>query len=117
MDWQMLAPFLTATLLLMVTPDSIVAIVTHNTLRRGAKAGLMTALGVECGELIVLSAVFSGLVLSQEFLPALFRWFSLAGIAYLIWMALRTLSFPRAASSHKATARPSRPFVEGMTIA
>src|SRR5215475_1083580 len=81
MDWQILAAFLTATLLLLVTPGPVVAIVAHNTFRGGAMAGIVTALGIEIGEALVLAAVFSGLILSQEFLPLLFRWISFAGIA------------------------------------
>ena len=117
MDWQLLAPFLTATLLLLVTPGPVVAIVVHNTLRKGMTAGLWTALGVELGEVLVLGAVFTGLILSQEFMPLLFRWISLAGIVYLIWLAIRAFRSHKPSSHETIIKGSSRPIIDGLTIA
>lgn len=117
MDWQLLAPFLTATLLLLITPGPVVAIVVHNTLRNGSRAGILTALGVELGEVIVLGVVFTGLILSREFMPLLFRWVSLAGIFYLVWLAIRTFRSPQSASRETVIGSASRPIIDGMTIA
>ncbi|MGE3872862.1 MAG: LysE family translocator [Parvibaculaceae bacterium] len=117
MDWQLIAPFLTAILLLLVTPGPVVAVVVHNTLRNGAAAGVVTALGVEIGEVLVLSTVFAGLILSHELLPLLFRWISLAGIAYLVWMAITIVRSPRPDAREAVVARPSRPVLDGLTIA
>jgi threonine/homoserine/homoserine lactone efflux protein len=117
MDWALLAPFIAATILLLLTPGPVMAIVVHNTLRRGAAAGLFTALGVEFGEVIVISAVFLGLAVSQEFLPLLFRWLSIAGVFYLIWLAARALFRPDPAAHSAAKPRSSTPIVDGLTIA
>lgn len=117
MDWQFLAPFLTATLLLLITPGPVVAIVVHNTLRNGSRAGIMTALGVELGEVLVLGVVFTGLILSQEFAPLLFRWVSLIGIFYLVWLAIRAFRSPRSPSHETVVGSTSRPIIDGMTIA
>ena len=117
MDWQILTPFLIATFLLLLTPGPVVTIVAHNTFRGGAAAGIVTALGVEIGEVFVLAAVFSGLILSQEFLPLLFRWISFAGIGYLIWLAIGIVRSPGLGGCNAAATRSSRPALDGLTIA
>jgi len=43
-DWYVIAPFLMATLFLLMTPGPVMAIVAHNTLRDGATGGLKTAI-------------------------------------------------------------------------
>jgi homoserine/homoserine lactone efflux protein len=116
-DWPLLIPFLSATLLLLLTPDAVVTIVVHNTLRSGTTAGVMTAFGVEFGETLVLGAVFAGLAVSQEFLPLFFKWLSLAGIAYLLWRAVLTLWRARRISPERSIKGTSRPLIDGLTIA
>jgi threonine/homoserine/homoserine lactone efflux protein len=66
-------------------------IVGYNTLRYGVTAGLLTVLGVELGEVCLLSATFAGFLMASEFLPELFRWLSLAGAVYLVWLAVAAL--------------------------
>jgi hypothetical protein len=90
-DWCTLAQFLAATLLLLVTPGPVIAIVTHNTVRRGTAAGLPTVVGVGLGDACLLAATFAGLRLSSELLPAVYQWLSLAGALYLIWLAAEAL--------------------------
>lgn len=117
MDWQLLIPFLTAILILLITPGPVAAMIVHNTLRNGTRTGLMTALGVEFGEVIVLSAVFTGLALSQEFLPTVFRWVSFIGILYLLWLAIRAIFRPQSSSCDGRRRASSRPVTDGLTIA
>jgi hypothetical protein len=54
MDWYVIAPFLIATFLLLITPGPVMVIVGYNTLRYGVTAGLLTVLGVELGEICLL---------------------------------------------------------------
>lgn len=117
MDWVLLLPFLTALFLLLLTPDAVVAIVVGNTMRGGAGAGLLTAFGVEFGEMLVLAAVFTGLALSQEFLPLLFRWLSFAGMIYLAGLGTWNLYRAHARGPAKAVTGSSRPILDGLTIA
>ena len=114
MDWNSFAQFSAATLLILITPGPVMAIIAHNTLRHGTTAGLSTAIGVGSGEVCLIGAIFAGLSLSGELLPVLFRWLSLAGALYLIWLAMDALRLRR---------RPSRcprarwPILDGLTIA
>lgn len=106
-----------ATLLILITPSPVMAIIAHNTLPHGTMAGLSAAIGVELGEVCLLAAMFAGLSVSGELLPVLFRWLSLAGAPYLIWLAAGAL---------RLRSRPSRcpslfcirpPILDGLTIA
>jgi threonine/homoserine/homoserine lactone efflux protein len=116
-DWHVVASFLMATLLVLMTPGPVMAIVAHNTLRRGATAGLLTAMGVEMGEVCLLGATFTGLMISGELLPDLFRWFSLAGALYLIWLAASALRRRFMPSPRRRAPGSARPVVDGITVA
>jgi homoserine/homoserine lactone efflux protein len=117
MDWYLLGPFLIATLLVVMAPGPVMAIVAHNTLRHGTAAGLLTVVGVELGELCLLTATFMGVTVSAELFPVLFRWLGLAGTFYLAWLAASALR------SHDTPARSTiatcarMPVVEGLTVA
>jgi threonine/homoserine/homoserine lactone efflux protein len=116
MDWNSLAQFSAATLLILITPGPVMAIIAHNTLRRGPMAGLSTAIGVELGEVCLLGAMFAGLSLSGALLPVLLRWLSLAGALYLIWLAAGALRLHHQPSRSPNLSR-TRPVLDGLTIA
>lgn len=117
MDWYVIASFLISTLLLLITPGPVMVMVGHNTLRYGVTAGLLTVLGVELGEVCLLSATFTGFMIASEFLPELFRWLSLAGAVYLAWLAVAALRSRYMPSRTRIGASSPRPLVAGMTVA
>lgn len=82
-----------------------------------ATAGLSTVIGVALGDVCLLGAVFAGLTLSSELLPALFRWLSLAGALYLIWLAADALRFRDPPSRNPNLSRARRPVLDGLAIA
>jgi threonine/homoserine/homoserine lactone efflux protein len=116
-DWSHLAQFFAAVLVILMMPGPVMVIIAHNTLRHGAMAGLSTAVGVELGESCLLGAVSAGLSLSGELLPSLFRWLSLAGALYLLWLAVSALRYRNRTSRHSKLSRGSVPVVDGLTIA
>jgi threonine/homoserine/homoserine lactone efflux protein len=116
-NWAVLAPFLVATLLIVVTPGPVMTIIAHNTLRHGTAAGLLTAIGVGLGELCLLVAASAGVTISAELSPALFRWLALAGALYLIWLAASALRSCYAAGPRSIAARTRTPIVEGLAVA
>jgi threonine/homoserine/homoserine lactone efflux protein len=116
-DWNSLAQFSAATLLVLITPGPVMAIIAHNTLRHGAMAGLSTAIGVGFGEVCLLGAIFVGQSLSGELLPVLFRWLSLAGALYLIWLAAGALRLRNRPSRCPNLSRARTPVLDGLAIA
>ena len=117
MTWAVLAPFLVATLLIVVTPGPVMTIIAHNTLRHGTAAGLLTAIGVELGELCLLVAASAGVTISAGLSPVLFRWLALAGALYLVWLAAGALRSRYAAGPTSIAGRTRMPIVEGLTVA
>jgi threonine/homoserine/homoserine lactone efflux protein len=117
MNWAVLAPFLVATLLVVMTPGPVMTIIAHNTLRHGTAAGLLTAIGVELGELCLLIVASAGVTISAELSPALFRWLALAGALYLVWLAASGLRSRYAAGPTSIAVRTRMPIVEGLTVA
>ena len=117
MDWYVIVSFLTATLLLLMTPGPVMAIVGHNTLRHGVSAGLLTVLGIEIGEICLLGATCMGLMISSEILPELFRWMSLAGALYLVWLAAGTLRVRSMPARIRTGAGSPRPLMAGFAVA
>lgn len=116
MDWYTLAQFLAAILVLLATPGPVMAIVAHNTLRHGPAAGLLTVVGVEFGDACLLGATFAGLRLSGELLPIVFRWLSLAGALYLIWLAAEPLLSRYDTLRKPNLSRRRKPILDGLTI-
>jgi len=100
-----------------MTPGPVMAIVAHNTLRHGATAGVLTAIGVELGEVCLLGATLAGLTLSAQLLPVLFRWLSLAGALYLVWLAAEALRFRDLPTGNPSLPRARKPIIDGLTIA
>jgi threonine/homoserine/homoserine lactone efflux protein len=116
-DWYLLGPFLIATLLVVMAPGPVMAIIAHNTLRHGTAAGLLTVVGVELGELCLLTATFIGVTVSAELLPVLFRWLGLAGTLYLAWLAASVLRSHDTPVRNTIATGTRRPVVEGLTVA
>jgi threonine/homoserine/homoserine lactone efflux protein len=116
-DWHVVASFMIATLITLLTPGPVMAIVAHNTVRNGASGGLLTAIGIGFGELCLLAATSIGLLISGELLPALFRWLSLAGALYLIVLALGALRARSSPARRRVEVRPRKAILDGLTVA
>jgi len=118
MDWHVVAAFSVATILVVTAPGPVMAILAHNTLRHGTASGLLTVVGVEFGELCLLTAALAGVTASAEIFPVLFRWLGLAGVIYLAWSAASALFSQTTAGARNTIANRARmPFVQGLTVA
>lgn len=117
MDWNSLAQFSAATLLVLLTPGPIMAIIAHNTLRHGVLSGFSTVIGVEFGEVCLLGAMLAGLSLSGDLTPLLFRWLSFTGALYLIWLAADAMLVRHRSSPRPNPPRARSPLLGGLMIA
>ncbi|WP_119390858.1 LysE family translocator [Taklimakanibacter lacteus] len=117
MDWHLLAPFLAATLLLLLVPGPVMAVVTHNTLRGGATTGLSTVAGVEIGRFLQLGVTLAGVMVSAEYSLSLFRFLSLAGTFYLVWLALKAIWLKRRPAPSQTQTRFTSPVTDGLAVA
>ncbi|MFD4828514.1 LysE family translocator [Streptomyces uncialis] len=112
--------FFTASVVLLLVPGPSVLYVSGRTLDQGSRAGLLSTLGLACGDLIqVLAAVvgLSALVASSE---TAFQVVKYAGALYLVYLGIRRLRTPvevAAPAEEKRTEVPSgRIVLEGLVV-
>jgi threonine/homoserine/homoserine lactone efflux protein len=112
--------FFTASLVLLLVPGPSVLYVTGRTLDQGLRAGLLSTLGLACGDLVqVLAAVvgLSALVASSE---VAFEAVKYAGAAYLVWLGIKRLRTPAtltpAADEQKEAVPGHRLVLEGLVV-
>jgi RhtB (resistance to homoserine/threonine) family protein len=86
-----LAGYLAAITLLMITPGPDMMFVLTNATRYGARAGIAAALGVAAGEALHVSAVIGGLASALTASPELFAVIRYAGAAYLVLLGVQAL--------------------------
>lgn len=93
--WPDLLVFLTAALLLNLTPGNDMMFVLGQSLKGGPSRGIAASFGIATGSLIHLSLVALGVAVMLKENPMVFETIRWAGVAYLLWIAWKTLSGPR----------------------
>jgi threonine/homoserine/homoserine lactone efflux protein len=80
--------------MLNLTPGNDMMFVLGQSFKGGVRAGIAASLGIATGSLVHLALVALGVavILSQH--PTLFEAIRWAGAAYLVWMAIKTLTTP-----------------------
>lgn len=82
--------FVAACILLIVIPGPNVALIVANSMAHGARYGLMTVAGTASAMLLQLALVVLGASALLGALAGLFDWLRWLGVAYLLWLGLRT---------------------------
>lgn len=79
------------TILAVVSPGPDFAMVTRNSYAYGARAGLMTAVGIACGVQVHVLYTLLGLALLIVSSPSIFFVMKLLGAGYLVYLGLKSL--------------------------
>jgi threonine/homoserine/homoserine lactone efflux protein len=95
-----------ATLILVILPGPNVALIAANSVRYGFRAGAITVFGTTLGVAIQLAVVLLGLAAIIEVVANALTWIRWAGVAYLVWLGIRTWLGP-AADLGKIVAAPA----------
>jgi len=109
LDTSTLIAFLTAGILLNLTPGNDVIFTLATTLQRGTRAGLLAGLGITLGSLTHATLAALGLAALLKANPALFEAIRWAGVAYLLYLAVQAWRTSPQAIAQSAT----RPFLRG----
>lgn len=107
-DWTAWAMVAGINILAILSPGPDFAITLRNTLARGIRAGVLTALGIACGLSVHVAYTLAGLsvVIAQS--AVLFTIFKVLGAAYLIWIGAQALrAQPRRESDPSADTPPA----------
>ena len=91
MSIQLYLAYVAACFLLAVTPGPMVTLVIANSMRHGARAGLLNVAGAQLGLAVMLGALVVGLASIVEAMGWWFDWLKLAGAAYLVWLGIQML--------------------------
>ncbi len=83
-----------ATAILVAIPGPNVALIVANSIRHGFRAGATTAFGVTIGNAIQLVLVVLGMTAVIEYAAEALTWIRWAGVAYLIYLGIRTWNEP-----------------------
>ena len=94
-----------ATAVLVLIPGPNVALIVANSIRFGFRAGVATVVGTTAGLAIQLALVVAGLAVVVQFAAEALSWIRWAGVAYLVWLGVRTW---RAPASDLSEVRPAK---------
>lgn len=101
-----LLALIAATAVLVLIPGPNVALIVANSLRYGSRMGIATVLGTTSGLALQLAAVVLGMVAVIEMAAETLTWIRWAGVAYLVWLGVRTWREP-CQDLGKVTAAPA----------
>ncbi len=83
--------YVLACIAIVIVPGPTVTVIIANSLRHGAKAGLLNVAGTQVGLAVMLGVLAGGLHYIVESVAHVFDWLRLAGAAYLIWLGIKLL--------------------------
>jgi len=106
LDPHLLAAFLVAAWVLILTPGPDMLFVIGQTLAGGARRGWAAMFGIVTGAMVHIALAASGIAALLAASPATFDALRLAGALYLLWLAFGAL---RAALKGGAQLRPAAP--------
>jgi threonine/homoserine/homoserine lactone efflux protein len=108
-----------ATLVLVAIPGPNVALIVADSLRHGFRFGLATVLGTTLGVALQLGLVVFGLATLLAVAADALTWLKWLGVAYLVWLGVRTWMEPAADLSDGRARRAAmgRLFRRGLGLA
>lgn len=104
-----------ATSVLVMIPGPNVALIVANSLRYGLRMGIVTVIGTTAGIALQLVLVVAGMAALIGLAADALTWVRWAGVAYLVWLGIRTWREP-ASDLSKVEAAPVM-FWRGVMIA
>lgn len=111
-DVTVLPSFLAAVLVITVAPGPDNAYIAAVAIDRGARAGLLSAVGMALGMVMHVTVAALGLALLLASAPVALTIVRLAGAVYLGWLAVTTLR-----SATRSGSAPRRPPTDGRLLA
>lgn len=106
-----------ATAVLIIIPGPNVALIVANSVRHGYRYGFVTVLGTTVGIGLQLAIVIGGLAVLVETAATALTWIRWLGVAYLIYLGLRTWNDPVSDLNELRTGTEKRAFFHGLGLA
>jgi len=101
MSVELYLAYVLACAVITIVPGPTVTLIVANSLRHGARAGLLNVVGTQLGLGLMLGILLAGLASIIATMGWWFDWLRLAGAAYLIWLGWKLLHAPAAPEAAK----------------
>src|ERR1700693_3428836 len=99
MSAQLYLAYVAACFAIVIVPGPTVTLIIANSLRHGARAGLLKVAGTQLGLALMIAILCVGLASIIATIGVWFDWVRLAGAAYLVWLGRRRLRGTRGPAS------------------
>jgi homoserine/homoserine lactone efflux protein len=96
MSAQLYLAYVAACFAIVIVPGPTVTLIIANSLRHGARAGLLNVAGTQLGLAAMIAILCVGLASIIASMGVWFDWVRLAGAAYLVWLGVKLLRAPGA---------------------
>jgi homoserine/homoserine lactone efflux protein len=106
-----LATYVLASFLIIVVPGPTVTVIIANSLRHGARAGLLNVVGTQFGLITMIAVLAAGLSAIVAAMGSVFEVLRLIGAAYLIWLGIKLWRSDGRLGSEDPGRRPFGSFV------
>lgn len=110
-DPALLTAYIVACAVLVLVPGPTVTVIIANSLRHGARAGLLNVLGTQIGLAAMIAVLAAGLGAAVALFAGVFEIVRILGAAYLIWLGIRLWRSDGSLGQADPRARPFGSFV------
>lgn len=110
-DTAFLLSFALASFLIVIVPGPTVTVIIANSLKHGARAGLLNVLGTQIGLTMMIAILAVGMSAVVSSMGSVFEILRIAGAAYLIWLGIKMWRSDGALGEKEAAVRPMGSFV------
>jgi threonine/homoserine/homoserine lactone efflux protein len=111
MSLELYLAYILACAVIAVIPGPTVTVIVANSLRYGARAGLLNVAGTQLGLGLMMLILIVGLSSVIAAMGWLFDWLRWAGAAYLVWLGTKLLRSPEAIADAGSTPAPRGGFL------
>ncbi len=108
--------FCLAAIAIVIVPGPTVTIVIANSLKHGARAGLLNVAGTQAGLLVWMAIAIAGLASAITYMGVWFDVLRIAGAAYLIWLGIKLIRSKGQLTAAAATAPRGGFFFQGFVV-
>ena len=109
MSPELYLAYVAACFAIVIVPGPTVTLIIANSLRHGARAGLLNVAGTQLGLALMIAILCVGLASIIATIGVWFDWVRLAGAAYLVWLGGKLLRAPGALDQPGGAPAPPLP--------
>ena len=106
MPLDLYVAYVFACILIAIIPGPTVTVIVANSLKYGARAGLLNVAGTQLGLALMMLTLIIGLASVIAAMGWIFDWLRYAGAAYLAWLGWKLLRSPDVLADTAANAAP-----------